>query len=135
MRREITMLICIIFTLMTISLQNPSAFVSMENIEQSVAPKPIGDIRLFLIPEFTSSGTVAYAKDISIADFHILEIMYYNASYGTATVKGILKTITNDRVLSIHAYGFKGNLSWNGTVENTFIQAEGTANVLMIAHQ
>ncbi len=136
MRREVTMLFCIIFMLMILSPHNPAGLFLAEYTKQSVTqPMPICDVRLFFSPEFNTTGNVAYAKDISIAGFHILEMMYYNASYGAVIVKGLLQTITYERVLSIHAYGFKGEINWDGTVEDTGVHADGTAYLLMIAHQ
>ena len=135
MKREVTMLFGILFIAMILVSQNPIALNIEENSEQNVSSTPICDIRLFFYPEFNTTGDVAYAKDTSIAGFHILEIMYYNASYGSATIKGLLQTITYERVLSIHAYGFKGEINWAETVEDTDIQADGTAYLLMVAHQ
>jgi len=62
-------------------------------------------------------------------------MMYYNVSYGSATVEGLFQTITYERVLSISAYGFNGDINWDGLVEDTDIQAEGTACLLMVGHQ
>jgi hypothetical protein len=107
-KKKLSLLFFVIFMLLVLISQNPMALNIEENTEQSGSSTPICDIRFFFYPEFNTTGNVTYAKDISISGFHILEVMYYNASYGSATVEGLFQTITYERVLSISAYGFNG---------------------------
>ena len=135
-KKKLSLLFFVIFMLLVLISQNPMALNIEENTEQSGSSTPICDIRFFFYPEFNTTGNVTYAKDISIFGFHILEVMYYNASYGSVAVEGLFQTITYEMVLSISAYGFNGENNWDGTVEDTMgIQADGTACLLMVAHQ
>lgn len=135
-KKKLSLLFFVIFMLLVLISQNPMALNIEENIEQSGSSTPICDIRFFFYPEFNTTGNVTYAKDISISGFQILNAMYYNASYGSVTVEGLFQTFTYERVLSISAYGFNGENNWDGTVEDTMgIQADGTACLLMVAHQ
>ena len=95
---------------------------------------PICSVRWFIFCDFSSSGNVSYAKNKSFIGLNSIEMMYYNVSYGSAFVRGPFFNMDFEGVLSIYTYGFKGNISWNETVDNAYVWAEGSAFLVRVAY-
>ena len=142
MKRKVSWTIIAVFIILSIFAQGLNGSETTDASKNKMVDTPMCNVRWFLFSEINSSGNVCYAKEKSFACFNSIEMMYYDEGYGTAFVRGLAlfgdphlkKGVNFDRVLSIYAYGFTGNISWDGTVDDTFALANGTALLVRVAY-
>ena len=134
MKRKVSWAIIIVFIILSIFAQDLNSSETTDASKNKMVGTPMCNIRWFLFSEMNSSGNVSYAKEKSFAGFNSIEMMYYDKSYGTAFVRGLVQNVNFDKVLSIYAYGFTGNISWDGTVDDTFVLVNGNALLVRVAY-
>ena len=112
---------------------------------------PICNIKYFFFCRVNSSGHATFAKEKPFLGARMVDVMYYeeggNWIYGVANIQAIfsfilfsqdhLQFLPNydcDMVLSIYAWGFKGETSWKGAVGETDVWLDGFALVVQVAY-
>lgn len=104
----------------------------------------------FICDNVNSSGFVSYAKESALNDSRFISVWYYEEygswEYGNAQVAGLLSIggvfpfirIFDNHfyqwTLVVEIYGFQGETSWDGEVENANIWLNGSAVGVRVAY-
>ena len=121
----------------------------IEPIETSTQkPSPICNVKSFFFCKVNSSGHASYAEEKMFLDGKKVAIMYYKGggdwSRGHASIQGMfsvyhrfpfVKVFDHEnfsRVLSIVAYGFRGETSWDGYVQDDDVWMNGSAFIVRV---
>lgn len=121
----------------------------IEPIETSTQkPSPICNVKCFFFCKVNSSGHASYAEEKMFLDGKKVTIMYYKDggdwSRGYASIQGMFSVYHQfpfvkvfdhgnfSRVLSIVAYGFRGETSWDGYVQDDDVWMDGSAFIVRV---
>jgi len=135
-RKGIAVIVIVLF----ISLAPNYTGLNIANEPAEAPPSPMCNVKWFFFKNVGSSGHVNWAEEKSFLNTRKISIMYLKEhapgewDYGMANVKGIFPRGHFDGVLSISAYGFIGDTSWEGHVENTDVQMNGFAILVHIGY-
>jgi hypothetical protein len=121
----------------------------IEPIETSTQkPSPICNVKCFFFCKVDSSGHASYAEEKMFLDGKKVAIMYYKGggdwSRGYTSIQGMFSVYHQfpfvkvfdhgnfSRVLSIVAYGFRGETSWDGYVQDDDVWMDGSAFIVRV---
>jgi hypothetical protein len=115
----------------------------IEPIETSTQkPSPICNVKSFFFCKVNSSGHASYAEEKMFLDGKKATIMFSNRGY--ASIQGMFSVYHRfpfvkvfdhgkfSRVLSIVAYGFRGETSWDGYVQDDDVWMNGSAFIVRV---
>ena len=138
-RNEIAVFVIVLFIFISIAPNYTGLNIADEPVDTSQVP--ICNVKWFFFKNVGSSGHANWAEEKSFLNARKISIMYYNEhapgewDYGVANVRGIFPRGHFDGVLSISAYGFIGDTSWEGRVEYTDVQMNGFALLVHIGYR